>query len=252
MSDITVSEYCRQLEAYLCRRNDGHLIRIVGPVFEMVAGWHARGIPLKVAFKGVDRKVDRERAKGPGRRPIRMEFCEADVLDAFDEWRRAVGAGMAPPESAAVGTDAQPSDDGAPVAAVRSRTRTVPLRAHIDRAMARLTQCRVESTLPEPLGSTIDATLAELDGVRTRAKGARGAVREELVALLQRLDAALVRAAAESLPAQVREGLQREAARELQPFATRMTREAFAEAVQAAAARLTRDAWRLPDLAAGL
>ena len=34
-----VDDYCRQVEAYLCRKNDGHLVRIVGPAFEQVCGW---------------------------------------------------------------------------------------------------------------------------------------------------------------------------------------------------------------------
>src|SRR4051794_28620234 len=79
------------MEAYLCRKNDGHLIRIVGPAFEQVCGWAQRGVPLNVAYRGVDRYVERYYAKGPKRRPVRIEFCEADVLDVFDEWRRAVG-----------------------------------------------------------------------------------------------------------------------------------------------------------------
>ncbi len=87
--------YCREIEAHLCRRNAGHLVRVAGPAFEMVAGWAAQGIPLKVALSGIDRAVDRRDAKGPSRRPLRVEFCEADVLDAFDAWRRAVGVGTA-------------------------------------------------------------------------------------------------------------------------------------------------------------
>src|SRR6185503_15476919 len=85
------ADYTRSLEAYLCRKNDGHLIRIIGPAFEQVCGWAARGIPLNVACRGVDRYFERYYARGPRRRPVRIEFCEADVLDVFDEWRRAVG-----------------------------------------------------------------------------------------------------------------------------------------------------------------
>jgi hypothetical protein len=74
--------YCREVEAYLCRKNDGHLIRIVGPAFEQVCGWATRGIPVKIVFRGIDRYFDRYYAKGPRRRPVRVEFCEADVLEA--------------------------------------------------------------------------------------------------------------------------------------------------------------------------
>jgi hypothetical protein len=51
-------DYCRQLESYLCRKNDGHLIRIVGPAFEQVCGWSARGFPLKLAMRGIDQYIE--------------------------------------------------------------------------------------------------------------------------------------------------------------------------------------------------
>ena len=84
-------EYCREIESYLCQKNGGHLIRVVGPSFEMVSKWAAEGVPLKVAFRGIDRYCERYYKKGPRRRPVRIDFCEADVLDVFDEWRRASG-----------------------------------------------------------------------------------------------------------------------------------------------------------------
>ncbi len=89
--DLDAADFCREIEAYLCRKNDGHLIRIVGPAFDQVCEWATRGVPLKVVFRGIDRYFERYYAKGPRRRPVRVEFCDADVLDVFDEWRRAVG-----------------------------------------------------------------------------------------------------------------------------------------------------------------
>src|SRR6185295_15042434 len=88
---VDVPEYCREIETYLCRKNDGHLIRVVGPSFEIVSGWAEQGVPLKVACAGIDRYFERYYRKGPRRRPVKIDFCEADVLDMFDEWRRAVG-----------------------------------------------------------------------------------------------------------------------------------------------------------------
>ncbi len=88
---MTPDEYCRAIEAHLTRKNDGHLIRIVGPAFELVRGWAEQGIPFKVAVYGIDRAFERYYAKGARRRPLRIEFCKDDVLDAFDQWRRAVG-----------------------------------------------------------------------------------------------------------------------------------------------------------------
>src|SRR4026207_2430334 len=85
------AEYSREIESYLCRKNEGHLIRIVGPAFEQVCGWANLGVPLKVAFRGIDQYCERYYAKGPRRRPARFGFCEADILDRVEPWRRRAG-----------------------------------------------------------------------------------------------------------------------------------------------------------------
>ena len=108
---MSPEDYCREVEAYLCRKNEGHLIRIVGPAFEQVCGWATRGVPLKIAFRGIDQYCERYYAKGPRRRPVRIEFCEADILDLFDGWRRAVGVSTAS-EAAA---DRHDGGNGAPL-----------------------------------------------------------------------------------------------------------------------------------------
>src|SRR6185436_13831181 len=97
------ADYCRAIEAYLTRKNEGHLIRIAGPVFEQVSGWAAQGVPLAVAFRGIDRYCE----KGPRRRPVRVEFCEADILELFDDWRRAVGVAQLVDPSADAETPAK-------------------------------------------------------------------------------------------------------------------------------------------------
>src|ERR1043165_4210353 len=117
------SAYCREIEAYLCRKNEGHLIRIVGPGFEQVAGWAAQGVPLAVACKGIDAYCERYYAKGPRRRPVRVEFCEADVLELVDDWRRAVGVSSLDGEAAA-------------------ERKADSLPSHLERAIARLTTLR--------------------------------------------------------------------------------------------------------------
>src|SRR6266540_2127844 len=123
---MTPADYSREIEAYLCRKNEGHLIRIVGPAFEQVCGWATLGVPLKIAFRGIDQFCERYYAKRPRRRPVRIEFCEADILDLFDAWRRAIGVGAA----------------GAATAAAEPPAHKAPLAAHIERAVARLTTLR--------------------------------------------------------------------------------------------------------------
>src|SRR6185369_13024133 len=150
-----VAEYCRELEAYLTRKNEGHLIRIAGPVFEQVSGWAAQGVPLAIAFRGIDRYCERYYAKGPRRRPVRIEFCEADILEEFDNWRRAVGV------AALEGTEA---------AEQLSKRDSLP--AHLDRVIARLTALRGSDRSAAFL-DRIDAVVRELDGLRAHAKQAR-------------------------------------------------------------------------------
>jgi hypothetical protein len=94
---VSPAEYIRAIEHHVCRKNDGHLIRIVGPAFDIVARWERDGVPLKVALRGIDRYFERYYRSGPKRRPVRVEFCDTDVLEVFDEWRRAVGAASGGP-----------------------------------------------------------------------------------------------------------------------------------------------------------
>src|ERR1043166_1343408 len=95
MAESPIAEFCQQIETYLCKKNDGHLIRVTGPSFTLVSGWAEQGIPIKVAFEGIDRYFERYYRKGPRRRPVKIDFCEADILDVFDEWRKAVGIARA-------------------------------------------------------------------------------------------------------------------------------------------------------------
>jgi hypothetical protein len=256
-SVTSTADYCRQIEAYLCRRNDGHLIRIVGPAFERVSAWAGQGIPIKVAFQGIDRYVDRQAAKGPRRRPVRVEFCEADILDAFDQWRRAVGAvagvALADPAAAPASSSSVTEDDATAAAEPpAARARRVALQGHIDRVMARLTQRRLEADVAPALAAAIDALLGELDALRPRAHGARGEQRDAVLQQLRALDATLLAAVkTASAPADLAR-LEAEARRDLQPFRDRMPTAAFDQAVTAATERLLRESARVPEMAAGV
>lgn len=226
------AEYCRQIEAYLCGKNEGHLIRIVGPAFEQVCGWAAQGVPLKVAFRGIDRYCERYYAKGPRRRPVRIEFCEADILELFDDWRRAVGVAGEPGGQGAGGAGGQGDS----------------LPAHIDRAIARLTGLRAGGKRPASLDEVVDAVVRELDALRGEATQARGEPRARIISRLAELDRALRDAARADLAPATLEELRREAEAELAPFGARMDPATRARAVETAYERLVRDAAGLPVL----
>jgi hypothetical protein len=231
-ADASPERYCRDIEAYLCRKNDGHLIRIVGPAFEAVCGWAAKGVPFSVACRGIDRYFERYYAKGRRRRPVRVEFCEDDVLDVFDEWRRAVGI-------AGSTLDPDGADEGEEAA-----RRAGSLPAHLERVVARLTALRAgeDRTLDE----VADSMVRELDAARAGAKQLRGDARQALIDRLRDLDRALLDAARTRLDASALGALTAEAARELEPFRDRLPPEAYERSLRACLDRLVRERRRLP------
>jgi hypothetical protein len=224
------SEYCREMESYLCRKNEGHLIRIVGPAFEQVCGWAQLGVPLKIAFRGIDQYCERYYAKGPRRRPVRIEFCEPDILDLFDAWRRAVGV-------AATGGEAGGEEPAA---------RKPPLAGHIERAVARL--LGTPGPRSPRFSAHVDAIVRELDGLAAAAKHARGDARARVIDRLTALDAGLLAAAVEEIEPRQADALKREAEAELAPFGSRMAPEVRERAVGAAHHRLVREALGVPVL----
>ena len=221
-------EYCRELESYLCRKNDGHLIRIVGPAFEQVCGWADLGIPLMLAMRGIDRYFERYYAKGPRRRPVRIEFCEADVLDVFDEWKRAVGVA------------------GAGEAGEAGGAGRGSLPAHLERVIARLTTLRGGSD--RSMDATLDATVRELDAARAKAKTIRGDARDALIDRLREIDASLIDALRQRADGKTLEQLAADADEELKPFRARMPAEAYQQSHRACIDRLLRERAGLPTI----
>jgi hypothetical protein len=218
-------DYCRDVETYLCQKNDGHLIRIVGPAFDMVSRWAAEGVPLKVAQRGIDRYFERYYRKGPRRRPVRIEFCEADVLDAFDEWRRATGL------TAAAGEPRQPS-----------------LPVHIERVLLRLSNGRAKGVLGSAADPLIDRVSQELDRARATSGGVRGEARRALVARLAALDSELMALTRDSVDPSQRRAFESQAEAELASFRASMSEEAYRRAWTALVDRLVREQLDLPTI----
>ena len=230
--------YCRDVESYLCRKNDGHLIRIVGPAFELVSGWASAAIPLSVVMRAVDLAHARYYAKGPKRRPLRIEYCEADVRDVFDEWKRAIGVGARD-----VHADAdEEADDGGPP----SRRRR-PLVAHLDRVTARLRAWRGRSR-PAALDRQVVDVVAELEGTREAATTARGDARQRIIDRLAELERCLRAAAHASADEAVRGRLRESASVDLEPFRDRMAPDVFRRALEASLDRLVTEHAELPRL----
>ncbi len=236
---IDVESYCRDLEAYLCRKNDGHLIRITGPAFEKAQGWAQQGIPLKVAEAGIDRYFERYYRKGPRRRPVQIMFCEADVFDAFDDWRRAGGVSRV----AGVANGGPEVEEPLPEARPRKS-----LSSQIESAMARLTVLRGSDKAGPVFGAALDAAVRALDLLRPDAARARGDARDELADRMSKIDQQLLAAVVESLDPGTRASMEKEADVELAPFRARMPDDAYQHSRRAAIHRLVRHHFGLPSL----
>ena len=241
MSGNEISSYCHDIEVYLCRKNDGHLMRVVGPSFEVVSRWAASGVPLKVAFSGIDRYFDRYYKKGPRRRPVRIDFCDADVLDVFDEWRRALGLAADRASESGPSTSEDESRAGS--------RKGVSLRAHLERVLLRLTNARVTGTLGPESDSLLDRVSSELDAARAAAGGLRGEARSKLMARLAQIDAEVMQVARTSLGRDVQADLERQADEELGSFRDQMAPDRFARTRDTAVLRQIRERLSLPTIA---
>lgn len=234
---IDLGRYCREVETHLCRKNDGHLIRIVGPSFELVSRWAAQGIPLRVVFEGIDRFFERYYRKGPRRRPVHIAFCEDDVLSAFDAWRRATGVVAVFPDAAA---SFQPASSP-----TRPRQRQ-SLAAHLDRTIAALTARRAGA--PPALDAALERAVREVDLLRAQG-AARGEARVRVLERLRALEEALLADARSTVSSDELAALTAEAEEGLTPFKARMPAERWETARVSALDRALRSALKLPVIA---
>ena len=232
---MTPDEYCREIEAYLCRKNDGHLIRIVGPSFERVCSWAAQGIPFKIACQGIDTYFVRYYAKGVRRRPVQIDFCEHDILDAFDAWRRAVGVRLPGAEAAEETTSA--------------KRHKRSLSEHLDRICERVTARRAGMTPPPPeFDALLEAITKEAAAFRDLPGPLRGETRQRITARLIELDRMMLDAARAQAEPSALQGMRTEAAEQLLPFRDRMPVETYDQALNSAVDRLLREREHLPTV----
>jgi hypothetical protein len=240
----SVADYCRQIEAHLTRVNGGHLVRIVGPAFVLVREWETAGIPLSIVERAIDQKAERHRqgvAGGSGR-PLRIEFCEGDVRELFETWKRAVG--ISAPVHPATDAAAQISTG----AAEQPSSRRPSLSRHLERVSERLSRLLGRQDLPEPFLDRVNQIISAVAAARERARTARGAVRDEIVTTLRPLDAELVVAARLAVGDAVLAQLRQQAASELSAFKARLDPHAWQQALGATTDRLIRERLALPTI----
>ena len=253
MGTSSVAAYCRQVEAHLTRVNGGHLVRIVGPGFTLVREWEAAGIPLSVVQRAIDQKAERHRQGAAGRsgRPLRIEFCEDDVRELFEDWKRAVGV-MADPvtNSDAPARPDAPSHpehlDTLEPGTLEPSSRRPSLSKHLERVSDRLSRLLGRHDLSEPFLEHVNQTISAVAAARDRARYARGAARDEIAAAVRPLDSQLMIAARQLLNAAQLQELRQQAEAELAAFKARLAGDAWQQAVGATMDRLLRERYHLP------
>jgi hypothetical protein len=202
-----------------------------------VKQWALDGMPISVVVHGIDRKAERHR-HGHARRPLRIEFCEADVREAFEDWCRAVG--MTTSSELSSGDSGTSDDIPAP--------RRPSLTKHLDRVVERLVASGSRLDLPESRRARVNCVLATVIELRDRARTARGPARDVIATALAPLDDAVMAAARETADAAVMRALADTAASELESYRVRLSPDAWQRAVNATVDRLLRERLQLPTI----
>ena len=236
MADVV--DYCRQVEAHLTRINGGHLVRVVGPGFALVKQWADEGVPLAVVFRGIEHKAERH-AAGASKRPLRIEFCEADVRALYDDWRRAIGVTTSPVMEA--GEDA--STAAKPASAKR---RSVP--KSIDRAIERLGRLAGRLELPGEFRDVMSRLIEQLSSLRDELAHTRGAARDLLLERLAPLERELLDHSRQVIPPDVLREITARAEQDLAPYRDRLAPEAWSRAVSVTVDRGVGEHLELPSL----
>ena len=165
---------------------------------------------------------------------MKIDFCDADVMDVFDEWRRATG--LAAVEAR--------GDDGE-----RPAKRGPSLVDHLQRVLLRLTNARATGTLDERADALIDAVSRELDAARASRRGVRGEERQALVARLDDADRELMGLARSAIGPGVLAEVEREVVNELEAYRAQMPADALQRARDASLDQAVRDRLHLPTIA---
>jgi hypothetical protein len=121
------------------------------------------------------------------------------------------------------------------------------LSTHLDRVIVRLTSLRT-GEVPAAWDAILEEFVRTLDALHPAARRARGEARERILADLEALDARLMARARTAAGADLLGEASREAAAELEPFATRLSPAAYAAALTRCEHRILRERLRLPTI----
>ena len=206
----------------------------MGPAFELAREWALEGMPLSVVAHGIDLKAERHRA-GRSTRPLRLEFCEADVREVYTRWRRSVGLS---------GLSAEP--EGAEETAEPAKRPS--LSRQLDRALDKLSRVAGRLDLAERFRDEVSRAITELSTIRDAARTARGDARKSLSARLPPIDEGLVARGRDAIGADAIARLRGDAEGDLASYRSRLPPDIWRRSVDRALDQLVRDRLGLPTL----
>jgi hypothetical protein len=230
---MELAEYCRRIEDHLTRVNGGHLVRVVGPSFELVRQWTLNGVPLSIACHGISSKAERHR-KGGSTRPLRLEFCAADVDAAFENWRRAVGFHAGPGEASAE--------------QVETGSRKRPVGRHLARVTERLGVAGGRLELPEAFREVLSNITSAVSELLPESRRVTAEQREVISDRLVLLDDQLIAAARTAVPPQALAEFEAAAHTELTTYRHRLDPDSWHRAVDAIVSERLRERLGLPTV----
>jgi Arc/MetJ-type ribon-helix-helix transcriptional regulator len=185
-------------------------------------------------YRGIEQKAERHR-QGRSTRPLRLEFCEADVRALFDDWRRAVGVTVA--------VDAA-TDAASPAIDERRRP---SLTRQLERAIDRLVRAAGRLDAADAVRVALTGLIDNLVAARDDCRHARGDARRLVIDRLTAIDREIAVVARLAL-GDALAGVVAEAESELAPYRGRLAPEAWQRSLDASIDRLSRDRVGMPTL----
>lgn len=236
MSDAPEPDpYFRAIEEEFLRRRGAPLL-LSPRDWGLIAAWQEGGIPLRIVLQGIASVFDAWERRAPASRRINsLSYCRQEVLSLHAIWLGLQAAGAGRPGAG--------GDTGAVT------TAGAAMRRHLGRLHRRLREAM--ATASEAGSDRLVAALAGAAGdLKRLRKDLRGGLigLEELEIRLKGLDAAVVEAARQALPAERIREAEVEVERALAERAARIGAPALEAIVRAGVAHAIRRACNLPRL----
>ena len=245
--------YFTEIEEAFIRRRGKHLL--VGTLdWSLMESWKAKGIPLHVVLRGIEKSFDSYESK-PRKRSVKSLFyCQEEVEAQFAEWLESqTGAHAAPADSA----PAEGGADDAAVEAFDEGGRNLPfpravIAAHLAECVAGLARAlerrRGAGAGEDAVTETLARAAARLGELADDFGRAARPDAELLESSLTDLEALIDRALRSALSADEVEAARAEAAEQLRPYKARMERATYEQTLDNLLAKSLREAAGVPRL----